>query len=289
MKAKLSAVIEIALVYTMIRMIGNALRSTGIVNWELEQLGWTYTGMLVFVGVPALFLLITRRDWTEYGVNLKDWQWDLDLGIKAYLVRLVPVSVFLAVTLWVGMDYRNLPGGSLIAAGEILGIAVMLGVLNRSHPEKAIAAVHTNIVVMILLLLFPILLAAVMRKLFLMVILTVLWQFFFSGFGEEFVFRGYVQTRLNQAFGRPYHLFGIQFGVSLLITSFLFGLFHAFNTFDAQIGFHSLSWGWALFTVFSGLLFGILRERTHSLLAPGLAHGLPDAVGEALRILFGWT
>jgi membrane protease YdiL (CAAX protease family) len=38
----------------------------------------------------------------------------------------------------------------------------------------------------------------------------------------------------------------------------------------------------------SGLMFGLLREKTGSLLAPGLAHGLPDAVGEALGRLFGW-
>jgi membrane protease YdiL (CAAX protease family) len=50
----------------------------------------------------------------------------------------------------------------------------------------------------------------------------------------------------------------------------------------------SLSWGWALFTTFSGLRFGILREETGSLLAPGIAHGLPDAVGEALGRIFGW-
>jgi membrane protease YdiL (CAAX protease family) len=35
------------------------------------------------------------------------------------------------------------------------------------------------------------------------------------------------------------------------------------------------------------LLFGVLREKTGSLLAPGLAHGLPDAVGEALVKVFG--
>lgn len=49
---------------------------------------------------------------------------------------------------------------------------------------------------------------------------TVVWQFVFSGFGEEFVFRGYVQSRLNQAFGRPLRLFGIQFGVGLIVALF---------------------------------------------------------------------
>jgi hypothetical protein len=33
---------------------------------------------------------------------------------------------------------------------------------------------------------------------------------------------------------------------------------------------------------------GIIREKTNSLLGCGLAHGLPDAVGEALGRLMGW-
>jgi membrane protease YdiL (CAAX protease family) len=37
-----------------------------------------------------------------------------------------------------------------------------------------------------------------------------------------------------------------------------------------------------------GLFFGVIREKTGSLVAPGIAHGLPDAVGEALMKIFGW-
>lgn len=288
MKTKLLAVLEIVVVYAVTWSLGYALRSTGVVDWELERLGWSYTGMLLFVGIPFLFLLLTRRDLAEYGVNLKDWQFNLDIGIKAYLVRLIPVAFLLGTTVWLGLNYRTLPGGALIAVGEILGIAVMLVVLNRSRPEKAAASARNNILIIVLLLLFPILLAAMRGRLSLLVVSTVFWQFFFSGFGEEFVWRGYIQTRLNQAFGCPYYMFGLQFGAGLIVTALLFGFFHALNTYDAETGLASLSWGWALFTTFGGLLFGILREKTGSLLAPGIAHGLPDAVGEALGLLFGW-
>jgi membrane protease YdiL (CAAX protease family) len=83
-------------------------------------------------------------------------------------------------------------------------------------------------------------------------------------------------------------LFGIQFGAGLIIASFLFGLWHADNTYDPAIGFSSLAWGWGLWTFVAGLFFGVLREKTGTLVAPGLAHGLPDAVGEALVKVFGW-
>jgi len=39
--------------------------------------------------------------------------------------------------------------------------------------------------------------------------------------------------------------------------------------------------------MFSGLLFGILREKTGSLLSPGIAHGFPDADWEAFGKIFG--
>jgi membrane protease YdiL (CAAX protease family) len=126
-----------------------------------------------------------------------------------------------------------------------------------------------------------------MSKFNVMIVSTVAWQFVFSGFGEEFAYRGYFQSRLNQAFGRPLCLFGIQFGAGLIIASLLFGLWHAFNTYDPAIGLSSLSWGWALWTSVAGLFFGVLREKTGSLVAPGIAHGLPDAVGEALMKIFG--
>jgi len=289
LKAKILAIFEIVTVYAVIRSLsGILLRSTGIIQWELEHLGWSYSGSIVFVGIPVLAIWLFHRNWTEYGFTLTGWQNSLDLGIKAYLVRMIPMVVFLGAIIWLKTDYRNFPGGAVVALGELIGIVLMIWVLIRQLEAKAIASVRNNVITMILLFLFPIVLALVIGKLSLIILSTVFWQFFFSGFGEEIVWRGYVQSRLNQAFGRPMREFGVQFGIGLIVTSILFGFFHAFNTFDPEIGLASLSLGWALFTTFSGLLFGILREKTGSLLTPGIAHGLPDAVGEALGKIFGW-
>lgn len=287
MKTKLFALLEILLVYGVIRAIGVLVRSSGVMDWEVQTLGWSYTGSIIFVGIPLLAIWLFRRDWAEYGFTLTRWQNNLDIGIKAYLVRLIPMGVFLGVIIGLKTDYRSFPGGAIIATGEVLGIALMLWVLNRQQEAKALTSARGNVITTVLLFLFPIALALVMAKLSLIVVSTVIWQFFFSGFGEEIVWRGYVQSRLNQAFGRPMRAFGVQFGAGLIVTSILFGLLHSFNTYDPKIGLASLSWGWALFTMFSGLLFGILREKTGSLLAPGIAHGLPDAVGEALGKIFG--
>lgn len=285
MKSKILAIVEILLVYAVMRATSIVLRPTGIDGWQRENLGWSYSGMLIFVGIPALLILLTRRNWAEYGVSLADWRTNLDIGIKAYLVRIIPYVFGIGGAMWLMLDRDQLSGGAFVALMEVVGLAVMLWVLNR---QKLMKSGRGNVIVTIVLLLFPILLALTKNKLSVMIVSTVVWQFVFSGFGEEFVWRGYVQSRLNQAFGRPMRMFGIQSGVGLIVTSILFGLLHAFNTYDPEIGLASLSWGWALFTTFSGLFFGILREKTGSLLAPGIAHGLPDAVGEALGKIFGW-
>ncbi|KAA0271971.1 MAG: CPBP family intramembrane metalloprotease [Chloroflexi bacterium] len=285
MKSKILAFVEILLVYAVIQITGILRRSTEIVEWEIRTLGWSYTGMFIFVGIPALVIWLTRRDWAEYGVSRSNWRTNLDLGVKAYLVRFIPMGLGIGGAAFLGWGYKELAGGALVASTEIVAIALMIWILNR---QKPVASGRGSLITTCLLLLFPIVVALAINKLSLIIVSTVVWQFVFSGFGEEFVWRGYVQSRLNQAFGRPMRMFGIQFGWGLIIASLLFGLLHAFNTYDPNVGFSSLSWGWGLFTTFGGLLFGLIREKTGTLLAPGIAHGLPDAVGEALVKVFGW-
>jgi hypothetical protein len=286
-KNTLIALAEITLLYGVIRLISQLLRASGIYEIELRVLGWDYIGMLIFAGIPALYLLLKRQKLAQYGLTAPFWQVDLEIGIKAYLIRMIPIACLLGamVLQW---GYTTVRGGLFIAAGEIIAILVLLRVLPRIKPEKALLGQRVNLLTILALLLFPLVVAIALVRFTLVIVSTVIWQFLFSGFGEELVWRGYVQSRLNQVFHKPWQIAGIQFGPGLIITSLLFGFFHAFNTYDPAAGRAELAWGWALFTTFSGLMFGLLREKTGSLLAPGLAHGLPDAVGEALGKLWGW-
>jgi len=289
MKSKAWACVEILIVYAVMRLLGWAVRSIGVMDAEVRLLGWSYTGGLLQMGVPLLVIWLTRRRWADYGVTLAGWQNNLDIGIKAYLVRIIPYVLGIGGTMLLQLDYRMLSGGLLVALAEIVGIAVLLWVLRRQSEEKALKSARSNVITLVALLLLPILLGLAMRRLTLIVVSTVVWQFVFSGFGEEIFLRGYVQSRLNQAFGRPWTVFGVQCGPGLVIAALLFGLLHAFNTYDPAAGQSTLAWGWALFAVFGGLFFGLIREKTGSLLGCGIAHGLPDAVGEALAKVIGWA
>jgi membrane protease YdiL (CAAX protease family) len=97
-----------------------------------------------------------------------------------------------------------------------------------------------------------------------------------TAFGEEIFFRGYVQSRLNEAFGRPFLLGSVRFGWGLILCSVLFGFLHTLNTVDYFHDRFTFAWGWGLQTFFSGLLFGYLRERSGSIVLPAIVHGVCD-------------
>ena len=152
--------------------------------------------------------------------------------MKGCLVRAIP-----AMALVLGLNSEPITAGLIEAAGWAIALGVLFWILRRHKPAQS---GRGNVLFGILLLSIPVVVALVMNKLSLVILSTIVWQFVFSGFGEEFFYRGYFQSRLNQAFGRPLRLFGIQFGAGLTIASLLFGLQHALNTYDPALGLSSL-------------------------------------------------
>jgi uncharacterized protein len=284
-KIRILITVEILAVFTIFTVLRVALSPSRIVQWELHNLKWSYTIMILFVVITALVIILSRKGWAAYGVSGENWQTNLDIGMKAFLVSFIPLGLGWGTVARLGLDPNQIGGGAYIALMEVAGIAVLLWVLNR---QKTVQSGRRNLITILVLLFMPIVVALSTRNFSVAVVSTVIWQFIFSGFGEEFTFRGYFQSRLNQAFGRPLKLFGIQFGVGLILSSLLFGLWHALNTYEPTLGLSSLAWGWALSTSVGGLFFGLIREKTGTLLAPSIAHGLPDAFGEGLKSFIGW-
>jgi hypothetical protein len=104
----------------------------------------------------------------------------------------------------------------------------------------------------------------------------------FLGLGEELLFRGYIQSRLNAAFGRPYRFHGVDWGWGVVIASGLFGLMHVLNLGSLVSGDWGLAWWWGFWTFFGGLVLGFLREKTGGIVAPAILHGLPQAIAYSI-------
>jgi membrane protease YdiL (CAAX protease family) len=106
----------------------------------------------------------------------------------------------------------------------------------------------------------------------------ILWQLLGVALPEEVFFRGWLQDRLTQLLPPRRRLYHANVGPALFLTAALFALAH----YLVIPKLHQL------LVFFPGVLFGVLRERSQSLLAPILAHALANisflsAQGMAVR------
>ena len=96
-----------------------------------------------------------------------------------------------------------------------------------------------------------------------------LYQVLLVALPEEFFYRGYLQSMLSTAYGKPYRFLGARWGAGLLMANLLFALGHVI--FDLNpLRFN---------VFFPGLLFGWLSER-------GAASGEKSGPGLAGPVLF---
>jgi membrane protease YdiL (CAAX protease family) len=95
-----------------------------------------------------------------------------------------------------------------------------------------------------------------------------LYNFLAVALFEELFFRGFVQGRFENFVKARFMSPAAVFCVPILISSFLFALAHAAVYLDHL----------RLVVFFPGLLFGWLRAKTGSLLAPILSHGTANLV-----------
>jgi membrane protease YdiL (CAAX protease family) len=288
------SILEVLIVFALMTALGWALAAwMAPLNLGTELQRWINGA--VFIAFSMILMALTRRPLAEFGLTLRDWRASLQSGMTGYLARFLPLGALTALlALGVAQPHATWVGAGLLGLAGIAAIAVLLAALARQDArdpggEQRRARARSNLIVLGGLLLVPILAGAATGRLSVAVVSTVAWQFVVSGFGEEMRYRGYYQSRVNQEFGRPWRLLGVPFGPGLIVASLLFGLSHAFNTFNPLLGQMDLAWPWAAWTVIGGLLFGLLREKTGDIIACGIAHGGPDAVGEALASLFGWT
>lgn len=90
---------------------------------------------------------------------------------------------------------------------------------------------------------------------------------------EEFFFRGYLQTQLDQVWNRPYRLLGADWGIGLPLAAALFAVCHVPFGGPAR-----------LIVFFPGLLYGWLRERTGTIAVPMLYHAFSNLLMQTMLV-----
>lgn len=88
-------------------------------------------------------------------------------------------------------------------------------------------------------------------------------QFFMVALPEEFFFRGWLQTRLNQVWGRPWKILGVKMGPASIFVSILFVLSHSLITLQT----------WHLLIFFPSLIFAWAFEKYQTITPSWMVHG----------------
>ena len=276
------ALVEVLLAFAFVHV---GWRSFKHFTWlgRLEgAAGQNYSAGLFMILFSVLAVRLRGWSLAEFGVNLKNWRYNLNLGILWGV--LVPVT--LLILLWVtrfhpaNTVHPGTPWSLALSGSGMALVYAMILLWMLRKPRRALSAVPPAASIPLLLVLWslPILAAIHFRRPVGPMIGTVGWTIIGAGFGEEIFFRGYIQTRLDLAFGKPIALPGIRFGVGLIVSSLLFGFVHALNTVDYFHGRFQFAWASGFFNCFAGAVYAVMRERTGSIFPGVIAHGLEDVM-----------
>lgn len=242
-------------------------------SWQTVTIGFAFPVFVdvVMIGLACLAIWLRGRSLEEHGLTFRHPKYHLGIVATCFLPVVLGNFPFAFV------DPEQW-GGALVLAVVQTGLLFWLGSILRKKTDLPRA-------VMAGLVLIP-LNAASTGLLAGKAVMIFLTYALFVGFGEEIFYRGYVQSRLNEVLGRPFRFFGISFGWGAILTAVLFGLSHT-GLLGRAVGLETeIHLAHGFWTFFSGLVFGLVREKTGSILAPALLHGLPQALAEVGSLLF---
>jgi uncharacterized protein len=285
---RLAIVVEVILVLVVAHVSFRTFKHfTAWGRWETAE-GLNFSAGCVLILAAVGMLLLCRQDFAASGLTLSNWRRNLSAGLCCgiLMVAAVVVAGLLAVILKITLQ-TNGAVATALAGPPIYLVATLLMLMMLQRDDNAAYRCPTTMTLLLVigLILLPLAKSSNSNDVIILSTGSGLAWFVCSGFGEEIFFRGYMQSRLNRAFGRPFRLLGVEFGFGVIISSLLFGVIHALNTFDYFEGPYEFSWQQGVSISFAGLFFGLLRDKTGSIVAGGVAHGLSDTTAHVFRVM----
>ncbi len=277
MGRRLNALLEVVLIFILLLII--PMLSIEVLK-RLLPINLTIIYDLIFAAIILILLVATRRDFSQYGVSLSNFNNDLRvvaICIIPLLLTQIPNFIFNAGSL----------GGTLLyCAGQLIMLFVIVKLLSSMPGKDQKVSIGTRVIVPAICLIVMSSVTIFASTLISTLIIELVILFVFVGPVEELIFRGYVQSRLNDSFGRPHQFFGINWGAGIIITSLLFGLWHVFKyPFNPFIGNYDLSLLSGVGAFFMGLTLGVIREKAGTIVAPAILHSTFDFVMEFIIYL----
>jgi uncharacterized protein len=284
---RIGALIEVITALALVHLAYRSFKHFTELGRAEAMAGLNFSPGAMMVLFTVASVALCRRSFDDYGLTVKGWRANVNIGLLWGLLFVVVAGL---VIKFAGVHFDPLHPPDLQRAivatiGELLNTVLLLLFLRRDR--VLIQRLHpaASLTILAAILCIPVIVAVRFDRPVLDVLLSVLWLFFGAGFGEEIFFRGYIQSRLNQAFGRPWRFLGVDFGLGLLVSAALFGLIHVFNTVDYFSGHWDFAWLWWFPNFAAGLFFGALRERTKNIVAGGIVHGISDVLARVPALL----
>jgi membrane protease YdiL (CAAX protease family) len=277
---RIAAVAEVVAAFALLHLGYRSFKHfTGLGRQEVDA-GLNFSPGAAMILFTAAALLLGRRRCADYGLTSAGWRYHLNVGVLWSVVMVVAAGVLIRAA---ALHYDPLrppdtKRAAIFAVAELVNALLLLLLLRRDRGWLRRVPAAVGLFALLVLLAVPPALALAGGRPVVPVLLAVLWLFFGAGFGEEVFFRGYVQSRVDEALGRPCRLLGAEFGWGLAVSAALFGLIHVLNPVDYFAGRYDFAWQWWLPAFAGGLFFGLLRARTGSVLPGAVIHGLTDVL-----------
>lgn len=280
LKSRLAAVAEVLVAFALVHVGWRSFKHFSRLGQLEAASQQNLSPGLIMIAFTVLAVRLRGWRLSDFGLNLHNARYHLTLGI---LWGLLSLSGLVLVVLLTG--YRPAPGGppnlpwrvSFVASAVAAAYGLLLIAMLRRR-RRAIASVPLPGALAVLLALVSLPLVLHGGRQAGHTVLLILSMFIGAGFGEEIFFRGYVQTRLDLAWGKPFALAGVRVGMGLLVSSLLFGLVHALNPVDYFGGRFDFNWPLGLVECVEGACLGIMRQMTGSVFPCAVAHGLADVL-----------
>ncbi len=269
-RTQVRALLEVLSVFVIVMVSIVALQHSALGTWQVETLGRPFVAYAVMMAVPFLFLCIARRYLPSYGLSFANLRYQLNVAWTCCIPLAVVDGLLYGLA---RLDPKQWKGALVNAAANIVLLILYGWLLRQKAAPQAKAAGTVALLVPVLLLGAGLHLAKAGS--------AFLFYLVFVGLGEETLYRGYIQSRLNQAFGRPYRFFGIAWGAGAVLAALFFALMHVLNLTSLASGRLQLAWWWGAWTFFAALTLGLVREKTGTVVAPAIVHGLPQAIAYA--------
>lgn len=252
---------------------------TPVGRWEWDA-GTNFTPGGVMILFTVCVLVLCRRSFATYGLKLSRWVEGMRVGLfwGVLLVGGAALLLLFGVHHQPGRRPPTMSEGVAYGVGTLVAVVLFAWRFRRKPTIASRVSAGMIVSIFIGLICVPVIVALVYGRPIIRTILQVLWLVVGASCGEEIFYRGYIQSRVNETFGRPLRFLGVKFGAGLLVSALLFGFLHTLNTVDYFHGQFTFAWGFGIANICTGLLYGCLRESTGSVVAGIITHAILDVL-----------